>query len=85
MWFCLFIFILPTWEKKPFQTFVHTFDKTQNIYTLNGIDVKTLNDLFANIHLIIILKYLKYLFKYRIWWLSPNIEKMACQIMQGAF
>jgi hypothetical protein len=40
---------------------VLTFDKTENIYTLDGVNVETLNELFANINLIKILKYLKYL------------------------
>jgi len=45
--FCHAIFILPTWQKKPFQAFVHTFDKTKNVYTLNGVDVKDLNELLC--------------------------------------
>jgi len=57
-------------KKKPFQTFVHTFDKTQNIYTLNGVDVKTLNELFANVNLINYFKNILNIFlKYRM----PNI------------
>jgi hypothetical protein len=39
-------------QKNPFQAFVHTFDKIQNVYTLNGVDVKALNESFANINLI---------------------------------
>jgi hypothetical protein len=39
-------------KKKPFQNFMHTFDKTENIYTLDGVNVETLNELFANINLI---------------------------------
>ncbi len=31
---------------------MHTFDKTENIYTLDGVNVETLNELFANINLI---------------------------------
>jgi hypothetical protein len=42
------IFALPSsfclLTKKPFQAFEHTFDKTKNVYTLNGVDVKDLNE-----------------------------------------
>jgi hypothetical protein len=39
--FCLTIFILPAWQKKNISSFC---DKTKNVYTLNGFDVKDLNE-----------------------------------------